>query len=64
MIHGQFQLPEDLMSELEDIDVTLLKVGGWLAFLFFFLSLVLVLPDSSNRGLFHVFVKVPVDCTA
>ena len=36
MIHGQFQLPEDLMSELEDIDVTLLKVGGWLAFFFFF----------------------------
>lgn len=52
------------MSELEDIDVTLLKVGGWLVF-FFFLSLVLVLPDSSNRGLlFHVLVKVPVNYTA
>ena len=49
------------MSELEDIDVTLLKVGGWLAFFFFFLSLVLVLPDSSNHGLlFQVFVEVPV----
>ena len=29
--------------------------------LFFFLSLVLVLPDSSNHGLlFQVFVEVPV----
>jgi len=36
-----------------------------MAFLLFFLSLVLVLPDSSNRWLlFHVFVKVPVDYTA
>lgn len=39
--------------------------GGGMACLLFFLSLVLVLPDSSNRGLlFHVLVKVQVNYTA